>query len=51
VRGAPETFIGMLDGKTFGKLIVRIGPDDAKQQDIDLIKGVSHAAVATDGFW
>jgi NADPH-dependent curcumin reductase CurA len=29
LENAPEAFIGMLEGGNFGKLVVRVGPDDA----------------------
>jgi NADPH-dependent curcumin reductase CurA len=28
LEAAPEAFIGMLEGANFGKLAVRVGPDD-----------------------
>jgi len=28
LENAPEAFIGMFDGRNFGKLVVRVGPDD-----------------------
>lgn len=32
LENAPEAFIGMLEGRNFGKLIVRVGPDDAPSE-------------------
>ncbi|MDI7660665.1 NADP-dependent oxidoreductase [Cronobacter universalis] len=29
LENAPEAFIGLLDGKNFGKLVIRVGQDDA----------------------
>ncbi len=29
LENAPEAFIGLLEGKNFGKLAIRVGQDDA----------------------